>query len=193
MGFVIGNVYAITAVAVVGGALFGFDISSMSAIISTPAYLCYFNQGPLYLDTDGKCSGPTPNVQGTPRESSRLTLISRVHRWYHRVHARWFMAGFAGFRLPLRYPREKEVHPNWLHHLVYRFNSCLRFTKHRHVDCRTYHQRSRCRDLLCPGPRLCKSIYQPDSRSQSKANWPVKDHRDRATLQAWKTCWYPAM
>jgi MFS family permease len=51
-------------VAVVGGALFGFDISSMSAIISTKAYLCYFNQGPLYIDTDGKCSGPTSDVQG---------------------------------------------------------------------------------------------------------------------------------
>lgn len=62
--FVVGNVYVIAAVAVVGGALFGFDISSMSAIISTEAYQCYFNQGPLYLATDGKCSGPTPNVQG---------------------------------------------------------------------------------------------------------------------------------
>ncbi|PSS13107.1 hypothetical protein M430DRAFT_265027 [Amorphotheca resinae ATCC 22711] len=62
--YVVGNVYAIAAVAVVGGALFGFDISSMSAIISTKAYLCYFNQGPNYLETDGKCSGPTPTVQG---------------------------------------------------------------------------------------------------------------------------------
>jgi len=62
--YVVGNVYVIAAVAVVGGALFGFDISSMSAIISTEAYQCYFNQGPLYLDTDHKCSGPSPNVQG---------------------------------------------------------------------------------------------------------------------------------
>ncbi|KAG4422956.1 hypothetical protein IFR04_003868 [Cadophora malorum] len=60
----VGNVYVIAAVAVVGGALFGFDISSMSAIISTKAYLCYFNQGPYYLETDGKCSGPDPDVQG---------------------------------------------------------------------------------------------------------------------------------
>ena len=50
-----------------GGALFGFDISSMSAIISTPAYLCYFNQGPQYMATDGKCSGPSANVQGRPK------------------------------------------------------------------------------------------------------------------------------
>ncbi|KAF8866681.1 putative high-affinity glucose transporter [Acephala macrosclerotiorum] len=62
--YTVGNVYVIAAVAVVGGALFGFDISSMSAIISTKAYLCYFNQGPQYLDTDGQCSGPRANVQG---------------------------------------------------------------------------------------------------------------------------------
>ncbi|TGO18265.1 hypothetical protein BTUL_0011g00710 [Botrytis tulipae] len=57
----IGNVYFIAAVAVVGGALFGFDISSMSAIISTKAYLCYFDQGGI---VNGKCTGPSPDVQG---------------------------------------------------------------------------------------------------------------------------------
>lgn len=30
--FVIGNIYVITTVAVIGGALFGFDIASMSAM-----------------------------------------------------------------------------------------------------------------------------------------------------------------
>lgn len=60
----VGNVYVIAAVAVVGGALFGFDINSMAAIISTKPYLCYFNQGPLTLENDGKCSGPTADVQG---------------------------------------------------------------------------------------------------------------------------------
>ena len=61
-----GNLYFITAIAVIGGGLFGFDISSMSAIISTQPYLCYFNQGP-----DGPgfndvtiCSGPKSGVQG---------------------------------------------------------------------------------------------------------------------------------
>ena len=58
MRYIIGNIYAIAAVAVIGGALFGFDFSSMSAIISTKAYLCYFNEGPLYFESDGKCSGP---------------------------------------------------------------------------------------------------------------------------------------
>lgn len=32
MGYVIGNIYVITTVAVIGGALFGFDIASMSAM-----------------------------------------------------------------------------------------------------------------------------------------------------------------
>lgn len=54
-----GNIYIIAAIAVIGGALFGFDISSMSAIISTPQYKCYFDQSP-----DGSCIGPRSDVQG---------------------------------------------------------------------------------------------------------------------------------
>lgn len=44
----------------------GFDISSMSAIISTPSYLCYFNQGPVGppYTNDDNCSGPTAATQG---------------------------------------------------------------------------------------------------------------------------------
>ncbi|PGH33319.1 hypothetical protein GX50_03872 [[Emmonsia] crescens] len=65
------NIYAIAAVAVVGGGLFGFDISSMSALISTSHYLCFFNEGPDYYgvitpdNPDGRrCSGPRPSTQG---------------------------------------------------------------------------------------------------------------------------------
>jgi MFS family permease len=58
----IGNIYWIAAVAVIGGALFGFDISSMSAIISTQPYLCQFNQ--RGIDADGRCLGPTDSTQG---------------------------------------------------------------------------------------------------------------------------------
>ncbi|KAK2730824.1 hypothetical protein FQN57_004055, partial [Myotisia sp. PD_48] len=64
------NIYTIAAVAVIGGGLFGFDISSMSGIISTPQYLCYFNEGPFQLgevtpkNPKGKCSGPKPSTQG---------------------------------------------------------------------------------------------------------------------------------
>ncbi|KAK0737780.1 general substrate transporter [Schizothecium vesticola] len=58
----IGNIYFIAAIAVIGGALFGFDISSMSAIISTQPYLCTFNQ--LGTDENGLCRGPKADVQG---------------------------------------------------------------------------------------------------------------------------------
>lgn len=56
--YTIGNMYMITAIAVTGGGLFGFDIASMSAIIGEESYKCYFNQG------DIPCSGPRANVQG---------------------------------------------------------------------------------------------------------------------------------
>lgn len=63
---IIGNIYVIAGVAVVGGALFGFDISSMSAQLNENSYKCYFNQGPdgpPYNDKDD-CSGPESLVQG---------------------------------------------------------------------------------------------------------------------------------
>ena len=55
----IGNIYLIALISVIGGGLFGFDISSMSAIIGTKQYLCYFDQS-----GNGSCSGPRPSVQG---------------------------------------------------------------------------------------------------------------------------------
>ena len=61
----VGNIYVISGIAVVGGALFGFDISSMSAQLNEQSYLCYFNQGPKGPPfTDEKCSGPHSLVQG---------------------------------------------------------------------------------------------------------------------------------
>ena len=54
----IGNIYLISAIAVIGGGLFGFDISSMSAILGEKEYLCYFNEG------DVPCKGPYPSTQG---------------------------------------------------------------------------------------------------------------------------------
>ncbi|KAI0015130.1 general substrate transporter [Xylariomycetidae sp. FL0641] len=58
-----GNIYVIAATAVIGGALFGFDISSMSAIITTRPYKCQFNQQGDDPVT-GECRGPDANVQG---------------------------------------------------------------------------------------------------------------------------------
>ncbi|KAI9837353.1 MAG: hypothetical protein M1819_000428 [Sarea resinae] len=61
----IGNIYLIAAISVVGGGLFGFDIASMSAILGTQNYLCYFNQGPHGKGYDDQpCSGPTSGAQG---------------------------------------------------------------------------------------------------------------------------------
>ncbi|GAD97734.1 hypothetical protein AN9184.2 [Paecilomyces variotii No. 5] len=61
MGYLIGNIYVITTIAVIGGALFGFDIASMSAILGTQQYKCFFNQGGV---EDGSCAGPTSSTQG---------------------------------------------------------------------------------------------------------------------------------
>ncbi|KAI5200090.1 putative MFS glucose transporter [Aureobasidium subglaciale] len=58
----IGNVYFIAAIAIIGGGLFGFDISSMSAIIATQPYKCYFNQ--QGFNDAGECIGPRADVQG---------------------------------------------------------------------------------------------------------------------------------
>lgn len=62
----IGNIYVIAGTAVVGGALFGFDISSMSAQLTENAYKCYFNQGPdgPPFNDSKNCSGPRSLVQG---------------------------------------------------------------------------------------------------------------------------------
>ncbi|KAM4064525.1 major facilitator superfamily protein [Hirsutella rhossiliensis] len=61
----IGNIYVIAAVAVVGGGLFGFDISSLSAQLGEQAYKCYFNQGPDGPPfNNNACSGPRELVQG---------------------------------------------------------------------------------------------------------------------------------
>ncbi|KAI1121916.1 high-affinity glucose transporter [Nemania abortiva] len=58
-----GNLYVIAATSVIGGALFGFDISSMSAIIATMPYKCQYNaQG--NDPVTGQCRGPDPSLQG---------------------------------------------------------------------------------------------------------------------------------
>ncbi|KAI5861214.1 general substrate transporter [Durotheca rogersii] len=59
----VGNIYIIAATSVIGGALFGFDISSMSAIISTQPYKCQFNQQGNNPIT-GQCQGPDDVLQG---------------------------------------------------------------------------------------------------------------------------------
>lgn len=59
----IGNIYFISALAIIGGGLFGFDISSMSAIIPGQPYLCYFNEQGV---VNGLCLGPKARYAHPP-------------------------------------------------------------------------------------------------------------------------------
>jgi sugar porter (SP) family MFS transporter len=57
--YMITNIYFITAIACIGGTLFGFDISSMSAIIGTGQYINYF--GPkISANTQGGITAAMP-------------------------------------------------------------------------------------------------------------------------------------
>ncbi|PWN46846.1 putative high-affinity glucose transporter [Violaceomyces palustris] len=62
------NAYVLTALACVGGLLFGFDIASMSAILATPNYLVYFSNTEVTECNDrpgALCStGPDSDLQG---------------------------------------------------------------------------------------------------------------------------------
>jgi len=135
-----------------------FSISSMSAIISTKAYLCYFNQGPLYLETDGKCSGPLASVQGTHRIPHVIPWsIAEYTRWYHCCNARWLVARCYPFWICLRYVWQKIFNSNRGYNLVcigwktaisearaylwkdYRKHYRLRFPEYWHVGCWTCH------------------------------------------------------
>ena len=138
------------------GALFGFDISSMSAIISTEPYLCYFNQGPLYMATDGKCSGPTDSVQGQSSCLLDLRKVSSdpIYRWHHRSHAWRLIPWGPDFWLHFRFLWTKESYPNRLLDLVRWTYNCLRLSEYRHVDRGTCDQWPGCWDLLSPSACL---------------------------------------
>lgn len=63
------NPYVLTALACTGGLLFGFDISSISGIISSPNYLVYFGDDKLTTECPDRpgalCNpGPSADVQG---------------------------------------------------------------------------------------------------------------------------------
>lgn len=62
----ISNPYVLTALACIGGFLFGFDIASMSAILSTTNYKVYFGNTPVTMLPDGSLTseGPTSSLQG---------------------------------------------------------------------------------------------------------------------------------
>ena len=159
---IIGNIYVISAVAVVGGALFGFDISSMSAILGTNSYKCYFNQGPRGppFNDDAKCSGPTSLRQGG------ITAAMPAGSWLGAL-----ISGFLSDILGRRYaimigciiwyvfflPRTYCIScmlTRTTSTQAYRISHLLCFTKHGYADCGSYHQRLFCRNRVCPGSRL---------------------------------------
>ena len=70
-----GNIYVIAATAVIGGALFGFDISSMSAIISTQPYKCQFNRWVSAL----RYSLLPLSIPSSPVLSNNFISVMRCH------------------------------------------------------------------------------------------------------------------
>ncbi|KAL9076923.1 MAG: hypothetical protein Q9161_000556 [Pseudevernia consocians] len=73
------DVYIISAISIVGGGLFGFDVSSMSAIIGTPQYKCYCNQVSTPT-TSADCFGSQVQHQGGITAS--LSGGSRLDAWF---------------------------------------------------------------------------------------------------------------
>lgn len=87
--YTITNIYVLAAFGTIGGALFGFDVSSMSAWIDQDQYLDYFNhpsadlQGGVsdFLQTN------TENLSLTPSTDHSLNvwwIVPRCSlRWFH--------------------------------------------------------------------------------------------------------------
>lgn len=117
---VVGNLYAITAVSVIGGGLFGFDISSMSAIITTPAYKCYFNHGPEGppFNDSLQCSGLSSLEQGG------VTAAMPAGSWLGAL-----ISGFISDRLGRKYAIMSGC---IIWYITVLSNFCLYFDPHRH-------------------------------------------------------------
>lgn len=152
-----GNIYFITAIAVIGGGLFGFDISSMSAIISTDAYLCYFNQGPDGPGFNDKpnCSGPRSGTQGGITASmaagswvGALTSGKLSDKWGRKTAIQigsvfWCVLYIIQSILPIA----NLIQGHWLHH-------CLCSSEHPHAYSWSNHQRCGSWYLLSPSTCL---------------------------------------
>jgi hypothetical protein len=89
--YTISNIYVLAAFGTIGGALFGFDVSSMSAWIDQDQYLEYFNH------PDANMQGGVSSIIQTSMRMSVLTASSTDHsldvwwiihwcslRWLHR-------------------------------------------------------------------------------------------------------------
>ena len=88
--YTISNIYVLAAFGTIGGALFGFDVSSMSAWIDQDQYLEYFN----YPDANMQ-GGVSDSLHTKTRKRSMLTTPSTDHSfdvWWivHRCSLRRF-------------------------------------------------------------------------------------------------------
>ena len=166
----IGNIYLIAAISVVGGGLFGFDISSMSAILGTWQYKCYFNQGDGPILTHKDCKGPRSDVQGgiTASMAGGSWLAALISGFISDVLGRKkaIMIGSVLWCAHTRFSREPWnpllilVQGHWLHHRQ-------RLAEHWHVDRWSLDQWSLRRHLLRPGPSLHIRI------SSTQQTWPA--------------------
>jgi hypothetical protein len=87
--YTISNIYVLAAFGTIGGALFGFDVSSMSAWIDQDQYLEYFNY------PDANMQGGVSTTLQSIMETSALTSSSVDHGfnvWWivHWCSMRWF-------------------------------------------------------------------------------------------------------
>ncbi|KAF2655897.1 high affinity glucose transporter [Lophiostoma macrostomum CBS 122681] len=71
------NVYAICGFAAIGGGLFGFDISSMSGVLGTEAYLGYFGHPSGYRQGGITASMPAGSLVGALASSFIADRLSR--------------------------------------------------------------------------------------------------------------------
>lgn len=155
----VGNIYVIASIAVVGGGLFGFDISSMSAQLAEMSYKCYFNQGPNGPPFNDKpyCTGPHALVQGgivasmaagswlgalcsgiiSDRIGRKLAIMGGCYLWL--VCRLLFHLPYTVLLMPMK---------------DYRLHPLLRFPEYRNADRWPYFQWVVCRNRISTSTRL---------------------------------------
>lgn len=86
--YTISNIYVLAAFGTIGGALFGFDVSSMSAWIDQDQYLEYFNY------PDANMQGGVSDALQTKTVNPMLTTSTdhSLNVWWivYRCSLRWF-------------------------------------------------------------------------------------------------------
>jgi len=157
--YTIGNFYVIAAVAVIGGGLFGFDISSMSAIIGMQLHGYNDQSKPL---TDPRRHASIQMLLQRRRQHQRRARMPgtkhRRHGWHHRCNDSRLLGWCSGIWISLRHARQAAIDHDRLRALDYRFNHHLRSSEHPNVGCRTHHQRFLCRYPVCTGSCLHQRV-----------------------------------